>query len=259
MELNLERFGQLYELRLTDPIPSQLDGYPWPSDIAQAISASDDAYVRVTEAHSAWEDSVAALDAATSADDAALRAALRAGKPDPGTPATELAKRAEHVQWTAFALVREECERLLLAGKSAVSTYLQTHAGELARAELDRLAEYRAAHVKLTAAQAEDAAALEQVGNATRTMNSYVSARWGDSDDVALRWQADDRRWQNYGLANDQLEAKWKSLAATGAEPPPTAIADQTADQLATDAAYGNTEARAELKRRRVASRTATV
>jgi len=258
MQLTVERFGALKVFYTTEPIPSELDTFPWPLDIAKAVVAADDAWVRLNEAQSEWEDAHDHLQVgAPKLDDTALRAALKADKPDPGTPATDKAKRAEVVQWTAFDMARGECEPLLSAGKAAVSTYLTDHAADLAQYELDRLAEYRAAHVKLTAAQSADGNALGQVGNATRIMSSYTSGRWTDGENVRLQWQADDKQWSNYGLANDQLEAKWEALAATGAEPPPIPIQEQTADQLGTDAAYGNTEAKAELKRRRAASRKA--
>jgi hypothetical protein len=76
MQLDLERNGIMHGYAVPDSIPPELDGFPWPPGIAEAVAASDAAHVRVQLAAEEWRDASDALQhSAPKVDDDALRAA----------------------------------------------------------------------------------------------------------------------------------------------------------------------------------------
>lgn len=242
------------------PLPDVLGNFPFPKKYADRIKAAAkvadgvyDAEQEWREAHDEWENFAPAKD------QQALEAAIRAGEPDPGTPATDAADRAEHVAWTRLQLAIDDLSGTEKQG-DVIREYLEEEAEHLAKHEIARKEAHGVAEEKAAAIMREVEAGSNKPGIASTTMKQYVATRWNDADD------RDTLRTPNPGATvgqkraveefNQRILDRW-AREANGLPEPGYDVTQARAGELEAAADYGSTEARDELKRRRAASKPA--
>lgn len=253
----LTRRGDLVELHgVPEALPDVLAGYDWPEEHAERLAAADTAADNLYRAFETWADAHEELEAAApAADQAALVEAIRAGKPDPGTPATDKANRAEHVAWTRLELALDDARAH--THKAAVADYLRAHEKHLAAHELDAKAAHDDATGKARAIMAAANEGVNRPGAASTTMREYVATRWDGTDAETLLTDdgTDPQKSERIRARNAEIIAGWKRRANQEPEPTADPIATGTATELSAAASHGSAPARAELARRRAASR----
>jgi hypothetical protein len=209
-EFTVTRNGATHTFAIPDPLPIQLETYPFPKALKAKVDAGDAAWIAVSEAHDAWQDALDALEFhAPASDKQALTVAIRAGQPDPGTPATDAARRAEEVAWVGFEVAREDSSGPLTEAQQAVAEYLQSHAADVAKYELEQLAECHRAEREADDATARAVEARSRVGL------TYVHMRWHSGD----RFQPEpyrlnpDRDVRGARAFDSQVADKYQAMA----------------------------------------------
>lgn len=219
---SVTRHGTTHTYVIADPLPIELEDYPFPRDVAKILAAGDAAWVKATEAHDAWTDAVDILEnGAPEEDKDALIAAIRAGEPDPGTPATDAARRAEEIAWVAFEIARADARAPMADAQAAVGNYLRTHQAEVAAHELARLTEYRQAAQEAHQAVARAAEARERVGL------SYVHLRWHSGSRFQpepYRLAPGDYTTSDKAAYDLQVEDRYKVMAGLPTTPEPADV-----------------------------------
>jgi hypothetical protein len=254
------RRGQLVErFGVPENLPSDLENFTWPKEYAKRLAEAAKVADALYEAHEAWTAAHEEFeDVAPAADQSALEAAIRAGEPDPGTPATDAADRAEHVAWTRLQLALDDARNATY--KDVLRDYLREQVEHLAAHELTR----EQAHAEATRKAAELMAEVEQgsnkPGHASATMKQYVAERWSEDDDtdtllVARDGDSDSRR-RAITERNAAILARWRR--EVNSEPEPAYdITTAKATELGAAVAYGSPTAAAELRRRKATPATA--
>jgi hypothetical protein len=242
-------------------LPNALGNFAWPEEYAERLETVSKEEEALMEAHDEWVQAHEDWEhLAPARDQEALEEAIRAGKPDPGTPNASAAERAEHVAWTKLKLMLDDA---IASGlyKPVIAAYLSDHAAHLAEHELTR----KKAHAEATRKAKELLAEVEDGSNApgvaSATMKEFLSARWlpdEDDHDTLLMAKDDDSDTRKRAILerNNAIIARWRREANGQPEPVHDPIASGLATELAAAAGYGSTEAKAELTRRRAASRT---
>ncbi|WP_061962280.1 hypothetical protein [Demequina flava] len=213
-------------LTLPDPTPDALAGFAWPEEIAALLTAADDAWRAMTEAEIDWTQARDDLQlGAPSRDKALLVEAVKSGKADPGTPATDAAQRAEEVAWVKFEVAREAAAAPAREAKAAVVEYLAKNADQIAAHEVAVLE---------AAQQAHDAA--EQAARDARTASRIVGALWGTVHAYshgrydATTWMlAPDYKYVTQS-GRDALRARYEAIR--DGRPDPTTVVNAGARQF---------------------------
>lgn len=212
MDMRYSRQGKHYSFTFT-PVPPELDGYPWPENVAETVTAADAAWTTLVEADAAWHDTDQALALAAQADKDLLVAALRAGEPDPGTPNQNKAARAEEVAWTVLELARADATKALNAARGAITGYLSRHLVDVGRYELDRVADWKQAQADAEAARQRAATAGARVGRAYVAMKNYTGGSF--TDPVPYTLSTDPHDPDRERRTNNRVLARLEELAGT--------------------------------------------
>ena len=121
-----------------------------PDDLAATVTARDEAFEAWADADTTLREARQAIPAAERADADALTAALKAGKADPGTKATDTARRALTIAQERQRITRQAAtlaDRAVTASVKAHRLDLVPQALEAAR---DAMTAYEEAHAEAT-------------------------------------------------------------------------------------------------------------
>lgn len=251
------RRGEIVQRQaVPENLPDELANFTWPKEYAKRLAEVAKVADALYEAHEAWTAAHEEFeDVAPGADQSALEAAIRAGEPDPGTPATDAADRAEHVAWTRLQLALDDARNTTY--KDVLRDYLREQVEHLASHELTR----EQAHAEATRKAAELMAEVEQgsnkPGRASTVMKQYVAERWSEQDDTdsLIVVQEGDGLSRRTAIEqrNAAILARWRR-EANGEPEPAYDITEAKASELGAAVAYGSPVAAAELRRRKAAA-----
>lgn len=212
--IDLHRTGYAGQSRnIPEPVPADLDAYPWPKAIKAKLKASDDAYIAIDTANMLWDEAQSDLyGPAPLRDQDALRTSLRAGNGDPGTPETDKAKRAEEVAWQQLEIAVEDAQEPMRAAQQAVAEYLEQHAAEIAEYEI---AQWEAA----VEAQRLAEEAAQDAENARRAVGRlYVNARWFTGETFQPeQYMVSDSNFRD--ASNVQVRERYEAMQAGSPDP----------------------------------------
>lgn len=209
-----DRRGQRVAIQFPDLPPDVLASYPFPEPVAEVIADAERAWSSWADIEAGW---LAAERARTTSgpevDKALLIEAIRGGEPDPGTPNTDRADRAEVVAWTRLELARESTRAALNAARDAVSAHLAAHLADVAAYEVAQVEAADKANAEVQQAQARAGAAAAAVGRTFYAMHVYAGRSiQRDPQDYAMQPQdgTDPDRIRRY---NDRIRREWAERA----------------------------------------------